>query len=97
MTRRLVAVSAFAVAAAAGPAFAASLASTPEPQISQAYPGQCLAWFGNQEDGKCLGYSNGSPIIAGTPDFGYLGPNNGGLGVTTGPLLPGQTFTGGIN
>jgi len=97
MTRRLVAVSAFAVAAAAGPALAASLASTPEPQISQAYPGQCLAWFGNQEDGKCLGYSNGSPISAGTPDFGYFGPNGGGVGVNTGPLLPGQTFTGGIN
>lgn len=92
MTRRLVAVSAFAVAAAAGPVFAATMTSTSEPQKYQAYPGECLAWFGNKEDGKCLSYSNGTPINGGTPDFGYYGPNGGGIGVNTGPLLPGQTF-----
>ena len=93
-TRRLIAVSAFAVAAAAGPAFAATMISTTEPQDYQAAPGQCLAWFGNQDDGKCLGYSNGQPINAGTPDIGIYGPNGSGIGVSTGPLLPGQTFTG---
>jgi hypothetical protein len=91
-TRRLIAVSAFAVAAAAGPAFAATMISTAAPQDYQAYPGQCLAWFGNQEDGKCLGYSNGQPINAGTPSIGSFGPNQNGIGVNTGPLLPGQTI-----
>ena len=42
-------------------------------------------------DGICLGYSNGSPTYIGTPDVGVYGPN-GGLGVYTGPLLPGQTI-----
>jgi hypothetical protein len=90
-TRRLIAVSAFAVAAAAGPALAATMNSTASPQDYQAGPGQCLAWFGNQEDGKCLGYSNGQPISAGTP-WGIYGPNN----YRNGTLLPGQTFTGGV-
>ena len=91
-TRRLIAVSAFAVAAAAGPAFAATMISTAAPQDYQAYPGQCLAWFGNQEDGKCLGYSNGQPINAGTPGIGIGGSEGNGIGVNTGPLLPGQTI-----
>ena len=90
----MIAVSAFAVAAAAGPAFVATTISTAAPQDYQAYPGQCLAWFGNQEDGKCLSYSNGQPINAGTPDIGFGGSNGSGIGVSTGPLLPGQTFTG---
>ena len=55
----------------------------------------CLAWFGNKEDGNCLGYSNGNGINVGTPDVGVYGPNSGvpggGIGVSTGPLLPGQT------
>lgn len=87
----MIAVSAFAVAAAAGPAFAAATISTAAPQNYQAAPGQCLAWFGNQEDGKCLSYSNGSNNI-GTP-WGIYGPNN----YQNGGLLPGQTFTGGVN
>ncbi len=94
-TRRLVALSAFAAAVAAGPLIAATIA--PSAPQNQAYPGQCLAWFGNKEDGHCLGTSNGTPINGGTPDFGYLGPNGGGMGVSTGPLLPGQSFTSGVN
>lgn len=46
------------------------------------------------------GRPNGSPTYIGTPSVGVWGPgygNNipgmGGLGVTTGPLLPGQTIT----
>lgn len=87
----MIAVSACAVAAAAGPVFAAATISTSAPQSYQANPGQCLAWFGNQQDGKCLSYSNGSDSI-GTP-WGIYGPNN----YENGGLLPGRTFTGGVN
>jgi hypothetical protein len=90
-TRRVIAISAFAVAAAAGPVIAATTISTSAPQNYQAAPGQCLAWFGNQEDGKCLGYSNGQPINAGTP-FGQYGPNN----YQNGPMLPGATINRGV-
>ncbi len=96
-TRRLIALSAFAVAAAAGPAFAATTISTPAPQDYQAYPGECLAWFGNQEDGKCLGYSNGAPISAGTPGVGLWGPNGNGIGVSTGPIGPSYSINQGVN
>ena len=45
-----------------------------------------------------MGYSNGTPTYIGTPAFGVWGPGYGnGLGITTGPLLPGQTFNQGIN
>ena len=94
-TRRLIALGAFAVTAAAGPAIAATTISTSAPQHYQAYRGECLAWFGNKEDGKCLGYSNGQPIGASTP-WGLYGPNTGG-GVSTGPILPGQTINQGVN
>lgn len=85
-TRRLIAISAFAAAAAA-PVIAATAMSTSEPQV-QAGPA-CLAWFGNQEDGHCLSYSNGAPNSIGTP-WGIYGPNN----YNQGGLLPGQTITG---
>jgi hypothetical protein len=88
-TRRVIALSAFAAAAVAGPVIAASTISG-ELQ-HRAYPGECLAWFGNKDDGKCLSYSNGQPINAGTPDIGIGGPNPG-LGVSTGPLMPGTTI-----
>ena len=90
-TRRVIAISAFAVSAAAGPVIAATTISTSAPQNYQAAPGQCLAWFGNQEDGKCLGYSNGQPINAGTP-FGQYGPEN----YQNGSLLPGATINRGV-
>jgi hypothetical protein len=91
-TRRLIALGAFAVVAAAGPAIAATTISTSAPQ---AYPGECLAWFGNKEDGKCLSYSNGQPVGASTP-WGLYGPNQG-AGVSSGPILPGQTISSGVN
>jgi hypothetical protein len=89
-TRRVIALGAFA-AAAAVPVIAATTISAPEPQTYQAAPGQCLAWFGNQEDGKCLGYSNGQPIGGGTP-WGIYGPENYQNGV----MLPGATINRGV-
>ena len=49
----------------------------------------------------CLSYSNGNGINVGTPGIGVYGPNSGslpggGIGVNTGPLFPGQTWTQGI-
>lgn len=58
--------------------------------------GKCLAWFGSRGDGICMGYSNGSGTTIGTPDIGVYGPGYG-LGVTSGPLLPGQTFNQGLS
>lgn len=55
--------------------------------------GDCLAWFGSRDEGTCIGYSTGNITSIGTPDIGIYGP---GLGVTTGPLLPGQTITQGL-
>ena len=92
-TRQVIAISAFAVAAAAGPVIAATTLSSYAPQNLQASPGgECLAWFGNQEDGHCLGYSNGNGTNIGTP-WGIYGPNN----YQNGGLLPGQTFNRGFN
>jgi hypothetical protein len=88
-TRRVIALSAFAAAVAA-PVIAATTISAAGPQ-TQAYPGECLAWFGNQEDGKCLSYSNGQPIGGGTP-WGVYGPNNYQNGV----MLPGASINRGI-
>lgn len=65
--------------------------STPQAAASP----NCLAWVGSRDDGQCIGYSNGSPTYIGTPNFGVYGPG-GGLGITSGPLLPGTTITQGI-
>jgi hypothetical protein len=50
--------------------------------------------MGSRNDGQCISWSNGTPTYIGTPQVGFGGPNSGspGLGVTTGPLLPGQTI-----
>ena len=93
-TRQLVA-GAFAAAAVAVPLYAA-ISTDAAPELTAGPP--CLAWFGNAEDGKCLSYSNGNGINVGTPEIGVYGPNSGslpggGIGVTTGPLLPGQSWT----
>ncbi|MDY6870841.1 MAG: hypothetical protein SV966_10050 [Actinomycetota bacterium] len=88
--RRSVAIGAFAAAAVAAP-LAAALSTTPE-QVRQAGPA-CLAWFGNKDDGNCLSYSNGTPIGVATPGAGFGGA---GIGLTTGPLLPGTTISQGI-
>ena len=90
--RRLIVVGAFAVAAVAAP-FAASALISDAPETVALPPG-CLAWFGNAEDGHCLGFSNGNPTNIGTPSFGY-GPNyygGGGPNLSTGPLIPGRTI-----
>jgi hypothetical protein len=55
-----------------------------------------LAWFGNQEDGHCLGYSQGNGVNMGTPWVGSNGSEGGGIGVSTGPMLPGTTINRGI-
>lgn len=45
-----------------------------------------------------MGYSSGNPTYIGTPALGVWGPGYGnGLGITTGPLLPGQTITQGLS
>lgn len=85
------------VAATGGLVLAAmALSVTAVPTASAT--GECLAWFGSRDDGVCVGYSNGNPTYIGTPALGVWGPGYGnGLGITTGPLLPGQTITQGIN
>lgn len=94
--RRFVAVAAFAAAAAAAPVLAATV-TEPSTDATVAAP-ECLAWFGNKEDGHCLGYSNGTPAEIGTPQFGYCGARvsdcDRGVNITTGPLLPGQQIGG---
>ena len=60
--------------------------------------GPCLAWFGSRDNGVCMGYSSGNPTYIGTPNLGFYGPGYGnGLGITSGPLLPGQTITQGLS
>jgi hypothetical protein len=90
---RVVAAGAFAVAAVAAP-IAIALSGA-----GQAVAGPpCLATGSfNGQDMPCLGYSNGNGVNLGTPDLGVYGPNSGsmpggGIGVSTGPLLPGQTW-----
>ena len=90
---RLVAAGALAVAAVAAP-IAIALTSVNAAQTDAA---PCLSWYGNREDNICLSYSNGNGINVGTPDLGIYGPNSGsipggGIGITTGNLLPGQTW-----
>lgn len=85
---------AFVAAAVAVPLCAAA-ASSDNTQVTAAPP--CLAWMGNKDDGQCISYSNGQPVNVGTPNMGIYGPNSGalpggGIGVTTGALLPGQTW-----
>ncbi len=85
--RRFVVAGAVALGAAAVPAAIATATAGADPEVS-AGPA-CLAWFGNKEDGKCLSYSNGTPVTGGTPGVGFGGA---GLGIYTGPLLPGATW-----
>jgi hypothetical protein len=88
--RAFVAAGALAVAAVAAPiavSFVGAGAGQPE-----AGSGKCLSWYGNQEDGVCLGYSNGNPTSIGTPWGSNYEPGSPG-GLQTGPLLPGQTWT----
>ncbi|MCV7266897.1 DUF7155 family protein [Mycolicibacterium doricum] len=84
--RRSVAIGAFAAVAVAAP-FAVALTTTAD-QATQAGPA-CLAWFGNKADGKCLAYSNGTGATVGTPGVAF---GADGIGISTGPLLPGTTI-----
>ena len=84
-----------ALAAAALCASVLAIVGASDASIS-ATNGRCLAWFGSRDDGICMGYSNGSGTTIGTPDIGVYGPGYG-LGVSSGPLLPGQTFNQGIS
>ncbi len=93
--RKLIAAGAFAVAAVAAPLAASALTST-DGSGAVALPPGCLAWFGNQEDGKCMGYSQGNGVGFGSPGIGFNGQNGGGIGVNTGPMLPGTTISQGI-
>ena len=92
--RRIAAIGALAVAAAAVPALAA-LTDSSTSTTSATGSGTCLAWVGSRNDGQCISWSNGSPTYIGTPQVGLGGPNSGspGLGVTTGPMLPGQSIS----
>jgi len=92
--RRIAVASALVAAAVSAPVLAVLGASGTPVNLAT---GQCLAWFGSRGDGICMGYSTGNGINVGTPDVGIFGPGYGnGLGVTTGPLLPGQTISQGI-
>ena len=83
---------AFAAAAVAVPLYASLTSVDAAPQVN-AQPA-CLAWFGNKEDGNCMGFSNGSPVLVGTPEIGLFGDGIGvGIPFETGPLLPGTTIT----
>ena len=90
--RRIAAIGARAVAAAAVPALAA-LTDSSTSTTSATGSGTCLAWVGSRNDGQCISWSNGSPTYIGTPQVGFGGSGSPGLGVTTGPLLPGQSIS----
>jgi hypothetical protein len=87
---RLYAAAVLAAAAVATPVIVA-LSSAPATQTTA--DGACLAWFGNKDDGNCMGRSNGQPVNVGTP-WGVWGPT---AGVSTGPLLPGQSWNQPLN
>jgi hypothetical protein len=82
---------AFAALAVAVPLYVSVISADATPDVS-ASPA-CLAWFGNKDDGNCMGYSNGAPVFVGTPEVGF-GQN--GFGFSVGPLLPGTTISRGI-
>ena len=68
------------------------------PLLVVAANGECLAWFGSRGEGICMGYSSGNGLNVGTPDIGVFGPEYGnGIGIVTGPLLPGTTINEGIS
>jgi hypothetical protein len=88
---RFVAAGALAIAAVAAPI---AIALTSAEAVSSVASPPCLSWFGNKDDGVCLSYANQPNIQVGTPNVA-IGNNNGnpGIGVSTGPLGPGTTFS----
>ena len=94
--RRVGVAGALLVAALAAPGLAGTLADG----AVVAANGECLAWFGSRGEGICMGYSSGNGLNVGTPDIGVFGPeygNGNGIGIVTGPLLPGTTINEGIS
>jgi hypothetical protein len=88
---RFVAAGALAVAAVAAPIAALAGVDT----AFSAAP-KCLASVtSNGSDPQCVGYSNGKPNTISSPG-GLYGPSYG-LGVQTGPLAPGTTWTSPVN
>ena len=85
--RRAALIGAFAVAAAAAPAFA--VLSEPDAATQQAQGGQCLAWFGSKVDGKCIAWAMNGQI---GPSMTFNGPSTGSPGLSPGPMLPGQSI-----
>ncbi len=89
--RRIAAVGALALAAAAVPVMAELSFAGSSTSVAT---GNCLAWLGSRDDGQCISYSNGNGSSIGTPGVAVGGSNTGGgLGVSTGPLMPGQTIS----
>lgn len=88
--RRFAAVGALAVAAAAVPAMVVLADSGTSTSTAT---GRCLAWVGSMNDGQCISYSNGNGINVGSPSLGAYNGNNPGLGVNTGPMMPGQSIS----
>lgn len=82
-TRRSVAVGAFLVAAVAAPVVSALATSgTVAPQAGQ---GQCLAWFGARDTGKCIAWANTSAPAWSVGTNGiYVNPNQPGQSITPG-------------
>ena len=92
--RRLIVVGAFAVAAAAVPTTVAALST--DTGSSDHVVATCLAWFGSKTDGVCIAYSmssGGGPATGGVPSTSVGGRKSGNPGLTTGPLMPGQTVS----
>ncbi len=83
-TRRAIAVGAFLVATGAVVAAPTlSALATPDAVTPQAGQGQCLAWFGARDTGKCIGWANSS-----APAWS-VGTN----GIYVNPAQPGQSVT----
>lgn len=67
-----------------------AIATSPAPVAD--ISAQCRSAFGSLNDGTCLdGPSAPAPQF---PSFGVGPTDNGGSGLTTGPLFPGQTIGG---
>jgi hypothetical protein len=54
---------------------------------------QCLATFGSRDDGVCLDQPAApAPGAQSSPSFGIGPTDNGGQGISSSPLFPGQTI-----
>jgi hypothetical protein len=53
---------------------------------------QCRAVFGSRDNGICLDQPSGPGVNFSSPSFNISSTDEGGLGVSSSPLLPGQTI-----